>query len=66
MSVYSGMGCSLSAEAPGSRRPEEEEEEEEGDAVQVSLNTESREAIRQSWRDIQQDISKVGVIMFVR
>ncbi|XP_030577224.1 neuroglobin-like [Archocentrus centrarchus] len=63
------MGCSFSAETPDSRRPEEEEEEEEeeeGDAVQVSLSAESREAIRQSWRDIQEDISKVGVIMFVR
>ncbi|CAI5684863.1 unnamed protein product [Oreochromis niloticus] len=56
------MGCSLSAEAPD-RRPEQEEEE---DAVPVSLSAESREAIRSSWKEIQEDISRVGVIMFVR
>ncbi|XP_005754404.1 neuroglobin-like isoform X1 [Maylandia zebra] len=56
------MGCSLSAEAPD-RRPEQEEEE---DALPVSLSAESREAIRSSWREIQEDISRVGVIMFVR
>ncbi|XP_035764876.1 neuroglobin-like isoform X2 [Neolamprologus brichardi] len=56
------MGCSFSAEAPD-RRPEQEEEE---DALPVSLSAENREAIRSSWREIQEDISRVGVIMFVR
>uniref|UniRef100_A0A3Q4G6V0 Neuroglobin-like n=1 Tax=Neolamprologus brichardi TaxID=32507 RepID=A0A3Q4G6V0_NEOBR len=53
------MGCSFSAEAPD-RRPEQEEEE---DALPVSLSAENREAIRSSWREIQEDISRVGVIM---
>ncbi|XP_070782312.1 neuroglobin-like [Enoplosus armatus] len=60
------MGCFLSAEAPGFGPPDDDEEEDEDGAVQVSLSTESRQVIRQSWREIQKDISRVGVIMFVK
>lgn len=59
------MGCFLSAEAPGSGRPGDDDEEEE-DEGQVSLSAESRQVIKQSWREIQEDISRVGVIGFVR
>ncbi|XP_051264236.1 neuroglobin-like [Dicentrarchus labrax] len=64
------MGCFPSTEAPGSGPPvdeeKEEKEEEEGEAVQVSLSAESRQVIKQSWKEIQDDISRVGVIMFIR
>uniref|UniRef100_A0A3Q1EYI4 Neuroglobin-like n=1 Tax=Acanthochromis polyacanthus TaxID=80966 RepID=A0A3Q1EYI4_9TELE len=42
------------------------EEGGEDVAVQVSLSAESRQVIRQSWREIQEDISRVGVIVFCR
>ncbi|XP_070705931.1 neuroglobin-like [Pempheris klunzingeri] len=58
------MGCSLSVWSSG--RPGGDEEEEEEDAVQVRVSAESRQVIRQSWREIREDISRVGVIVFVR
>ncbi|XP_028253776.1 neuroglobin-like [Parambassis ranga] len=62
------MGCSPSAETPRSGRAGDggEDGREEDDAVRVSLSAESRRVIRQSWREIQEDVSRVGIIMFVR
>ncbi|XP_056261750.1 uncharacterized protein LOC130187848 isoform X2 [Seriola aureovittata] len=61
------MGCPLSAEAPRSWPPGDDENGGgEDDVVQVSLSAQIREVIKQSWREIQDDVSRVGVIMFVR
>ncbi|KAG7233567.1 hypothetical protein INR49_006842 [Caranx melampygus] len=59
------MGCALSAEASHSW-PDEDDGYDEDDVVQVSLSAQSRQVIKQSWREIQEDISRVGVILFVR
>ncbi|XP_022614665.1 neuroglobin-like [Seriola dumerili] len=61
------MGCPLSAEAPRSWPPGDDENGgSEDDVVQVSLSAQIREVIKQSWREIQDDVSRVGIIMFVR
>ncbi|XP_044024190.1 neuroglobin-like [Siniperca chuatsi] len=57
------MGCLLSAEAPGCGQPDDDDDD---DAAQVRLSAESRQVIRQSWREIREDVSRVGVIMFVK
>ncbi|XP_071323954.1 neuroglobin-like [Trachinotus anak] len=59
------MGCPLSAEALRSGPPGDDDDDED-DVVQVSLSAQSRQVIKQSWREIQDDISRVGIITFVR
>ncbi|XP_018542278.2 neuroglobin-like [Lates calcarifer] len=60
------MGCSLSVKDPGSGPPGGAEDGGEDEVAQVSLSAEERQVIRRSWTQMQEDISRVGVIMFLR
>lgn len=54
------MGCAISVLAPKTAGECKTE-----DAV-VHLSKEQIEMIKESWKVIQEDIAKVGIIMFVR
>ncbi|RXM94954.1 Cytoglobin-1 [Acipenser ruthenus] len=57
------MGCAVSGPGLASKSSEDPNEEE---ASAATLTDHQIELIKESWKLIQEDIAKVGIIMFVR
>ncbi|KAG5857635.1 x globin [Anguilla anguilla] len=57
------MGCAISGLGSAPKPTGEAKDEE---ATATHLNEEQIEMIKESWKVIQEDIAKVGIIMFVR
>ncbi|KAM9466168.1 x globin [Clarias gariepinus] len=60
------MGCAISGLGLAPKKATEAVSEEEEEEEEVHLSSEHITMIKESWKVIQEDIAKVGIIVFVR